>query len=103
MGLSLKADRQSLTVGEACRLYVSSTSSVAVSISCFYETPPPPGFGGCDACRIHYFPEGNHEFSIPITRFAWADRRGWLDADARNQVGERELVHLAVNNPRMRR
>lgn len=97
MPLTLQVTNERPDLGETVWFRVFSTTPLNLSLSCFYDTPPPPGFGPCPECRVQMLPSGAHSIPVQISRETWRNRQGFLQAIARNSTGEEQVVRISVN------
>jgi hypothetical protein len=88
-------DSRPVVAGESRDLMLDGNGPFTVSTSCFVENPPPPGFRSCPECLTQLIP-ANRYLTIAVSPTLWQDRRGRIEIQIVDAVGEQLTLRLGV-------
>ena len=87
--------RHPMTVGESRQLAVQGDSPFQVSISCFVDEPPPPGFRPCEQCRTHSL-AAEATLDVYASPSFWRGRIGYFSIHIIDRLGDSTDLRIEV-------
>lgn len=97
MPLTVRLSDSSAGPGEQVRIAIHSTSAGNVRISCFFDEPPPGGFGPCAQCGVRLIATGHNELLFRVSADEWRGRRGKVLFEVSNRDGDKQQAAFGVD------
>jgi hypothetical protein len=98
MPIVIRTDERPLEPGEARLIAVMSDTPSVVRSSCFYDTPPPGGFGPCAECATIKLAAGPQAFMFRASIETWRHRSGTVVFSARADDGSEATVRIRIHS-----
>ncbi|AZZ98466.1 hypothetical protein [Pseudoalteromonas sp. R3] len=88
-------DETPMQTGETRKIVITGDGPFEIINSCFVDSPPPPGFKPCSACRSAIIQSGE-VYRISTDPKFWLKKEGYISIEVTDSLGNSKSIKILV-------